>query len=46
MAILKGAPIDETLRGRKVYAFYRNTMNPEDGEWVTVDGHMLGPSIY
>jgi hypothetical protein len=42
MAILKGAPIDETLRGRKVYAFYRNTMNPEDGEWVTVDGHMLG----
>jgi hypothetical protein len=42
LAILRGASIEDTLKGRKVYAFYRNTLDPEDEEFITIDGHMLG----
>ncbi len=42
LAMLRGAPIDDVLRGRKVYSFYRNTLDPSDNSYVTVDGHMLG----
>lgn len=42
LAILRGAKIEEVLRGRKVYSFFRNTIDPDDGRFITVDGHMLG----
>ena len=42
LAILRGANIEEMLKGRKVYSFYRNTLDPNDSSYVTVDGHMLG----
>jgi hypothetical protein len=42
LALLRGAPIKDTLRGRKVTAFYHNTLDSRDNRWVTVDGHMLG----
>lgn len=42
LRMLRGADIDATLRGQKVYSFYRNTLDPNDDEFITVDGHMLG----
>lgn len=45
LAILRGADIDSTLRGQKVYSFYRNTLEPDNDQWVTIDGHMHGAWI-
>lgn len=42
LTILRGAPVLDVLHGRKVTAFYHNTMNPDDSSHITVDGHMLG----
>lgn len=42
LAILKGEPIDQHLKGLKVRAFWANTLNPATSEEVTIDGHMLG----
>lgn len=32
--------VEEVLRGPKTYAFYRNTLDPDNGQFVTIDGHM------
>lgn len=42
MAILRGASIEDTLSGLKVNAFYQNTINPLNDNFITIDGHMLG----
>jgi hypothetical protein len=42
LRILLGMPPLEVLSGPKVLAFFHNTMQPDNGEWVTVDGHMVG----
>lgn len=44
-AILAGEPIHNHLRGRKVTAFYHNTLNPADDTHITVDGHLLSAWI-
>jgi hypothetical protein len=45
MALLRGASIQEQLRGRKVTSFYHNTMRPECSQLLTIDGHMYGAWI-
>lgn len=45
LAILRGEPIDQHLRGQKVRSFHANTMDPANSSEVTVDGHMLGAWI-
>ncbi len=42
LGILAGEPLDQHLRGRKVSAFYHNTLHPDDSTVVTIDGHMFG----
>jgi hypothetical protein len=41
LLILGGKEPLEVLRGLKVTNFYRNILNPCDGRYVTIDGHML-----
>lgn len=31
----------ETTKGPKIRSFFRNIMDPDDPEWVTIDGHMV-----
>lgn len=33
-------PIEEILQGPKTYAFYRNTLDPDNDKYMTIDGHM------
>lgn len=33
-------PIEQVLRGQKTYSFYRNTLDPDDKKFVTIDGHI------
>jgi len=42
LSCLQGRHPLTILKGNKVVAFYRNTMNPDDSRFVTVDGHMAG----
>lgn len=30
-----------TVSGRKIRSFYHNILSPDDGRWVTVDGHVV-----
>jgi hypothetical protein len=39
--ISQGAIIQDNLRGQKVTAFWQNIVNPQDGNYITVDGHMM-----
>lgn len=32
--------VPSVLRGRKTYSFFRNTLDPDDKQYVTIDGHM------
>lgn len=41
LALLRGGPVLQILKGQKVTSFYFNTLDP-NGNHVTVDGHMLG----
>lgn len=43
--ILFGEPIMDNLKGQKVTSFYWNTLDPDNNEIVTVDGHMYGAWI-
>lgn len=40
--ILAGGDIARLVTGPKVTAFYHNTMDPDNDQHITVDGHMLG----
>lgn len=40
LKILRGGLPLDILGGRKVRAFFHNTMNPNDGDVLTIDGHM------
>jgi hypothetical protein len=42
LRILAGEPPLAVLSGPKVLAFFHNTQQPDNAEWVTVDGHMVG----
>jgi hypothetical protein len=42
LRILLGMPPLEVLSGPKVLAFFHNTIQPDNSEWVTIDGHMVG----
>ncbi len=41
LRILRGEHPLEVLGGRKVLAFYHNTLNPLNSEHVTIDGHIF-----
>lgn len=43
LAILRGDndPLN-IVKGQKVTAFYHNTLNPDNSDHLTIDGHMLG----
>lgn len=38
---LCGLRFDAPERGPKTLAFYHNIIDPQDGRWVTIDGHMV-----
>lgn len=42
LRLLRGEDPASVIGGRKVTAFYYNTLNPEDSSHVTIDGHLYG----
>lgn len=41
LRILQGEPVESVIRGPKTWNFYNNILNPQDPQYVTIDGHMV-----